>query len=185
MKRTLLIAVLVPLMVGCTLFIPRIKPDDPTPEPRPSPSPLVVEFGDGVQLALIGEDWPWQTSGDRSCADTVHRLTTPTGDYQVSLLRKDCTGDPEALNGFHGAFTSPPAGGEVATANTPLGPALLFTHQYEECTNSCGFGNDEVALVAVGGRTLQAIALTQVGGSGAHAGDRAQLVALLQGLSKA
>ena len=154
------------------------------PQPSASPSQFVLELGNGVRLAALGEDSTRTTTGSDNCAGTIHRLTTATGEYQVTLLRSDCTSVPRALNGFHGYFTEPPAGVEVATATTPIGPAQLFSNQYVECTNSCGSATDEVALVAVGSRTLQAIALAQVGGS-VHTRDRAGLVSLLQGLSKA
>ncbi len=184
MKRTLLLAVLVPLLVGCTLFVPRVKPDDPTPEPAPSPSQFTIALGDGVQLAVLGEDSAWSTTDEYRCADTMHLLTTATGDYRVTLLRSDCASAPKALNGFHGYFAAPPVGAKVSTAATPIGPAQLFSNEYEECTNSCGFATDEVALVAVGDRTVQVIAPARVGGS-VHTRDRAQLVSFLQGLHKA
>jgi hypothetical protein len=183
MKRMLLVTVLLPLLVGCAL-LPLVKPDDPTPEPTTSPSQFVLALDDGVKLAVLGEDSAWTTTDEYRCADTMHRLTTATGDYQVTLLRADCNSAPKALNGFHGYFAAPPAGTEVATAATPIGPAQLFSNQYEECTNSCGFATDEVALIAVGDRTVQVIALARVGGS-VHTRDRAQLVSLLQGLSRA
>jgi len=181
MKRVLLVAVLLPLLVACTLPHPRPPDDPPT---SPAASQLVIDLGGGVWIAVLGTDSSWAPTAEHNCADAVHRLVTPTGDYQVALLRADCTGAPQALNGFHGYFVSPPAGSEVATATTPLGPARLFSHQYEECTNSCGFGTDEVALVAVGDRTIQAIAVAGVSGA-ARTRDRAQLVSLLQGLRKA
>ena len=183
MKRLLLALVLLPLVVGCAL-IPLVKPDDPTPEPTTSPSQFTIALGDGVQLAVLGEDSTWSTTDQYRCADTMHQLTTATGDYRVTLLRSDCTSAPRGLNGFHGYFAAPPAGAEVSTAATPIGPAQLFSNEYEECTNSCGFATDEVALVAVGDRTVQVIATAQVGGSD-HTRDRAQLVNLLQGLHKA
>jgi hypothetical protein len=178
MKR-LLVALVGLLLVGCSLL--------PTPsEPSSSAAftPLVIDLGNGIDLAVVGEDTSWQPADDGDCAGTVHRLTTPTGEYQVTPLGPECTNNSRALNGFHGYFVSPPPGAEVSRASTPLGPALLFSHEYEECTNSCGFGTDEVAIVAVGGRTVQVIALAQVGGS-VHTRDRAQLVSLLQGLHKA
>jgi len=183
MKRLLLALVLLPLVVGCT-FSTIVDVDDPTPEPSVTPSQFVVDLGDGVQLAVLGEDSAWATTDEYRCADTMHQLTTATGDYRVTLLRSDCTSAPKALNGFHGYFAAPPAGAEVSTAATPIGPAQLFSNEYEECTNSCGFATDEVALVAVGDRTLQVIAPARVGGS-VHTRDRAQLVSLLQGLHKA
>lgn len=181
MKRVLLVAVLLPLLVGCTLPHP---PSPVDPSTSPAATQLVIDLGGGVTLAVLATDSSWAPTAERDCADTVHRLTTPTGEYQVALLRADCTGEPQALNGFHGSFVAPPAGSEVATAATPLGPARLFSNQYEECTNSCRFGTDEVGLVAVGGRTVQAIAVAAVGGA-THTRDRAQLVSLLQGLRKA
>jgi hypothetical protein len=183
MKRILLLAVLVPLLAGCT-NVAIVDVDDPTPEPSVTPSQFVVDLGAGVKLAVLGEDSTWSTRDEYRCADDMHRLSTATGDYQVTLLRSDCTSAPKALNGFHGYFAAPPAGVEVATAATPIGPVLLFSNEYVECTNSCNSATDEVALVAVGDRTVQVIALARVGGS-VHTRDRAQLVALLQGLSKA
>jgi hypothetical protein len=183
MKRLLLALVLLPLVVGCSL-VPLIKPDDPTPEPTTTPSQFVLALGGGVQLAVLGEDSAWATTDQYRCADTMHQLTTATGDYRVTLLRSDCTSAPKALNGFHGYFAAPPAGAKVSTAATPIGPAQLFSNEYEECTNGCGFATDEVALVAVGDRTVQVIAVAQVGGS-SHTRDPAQLVSLLQGLHKA
>lgn len=182
MKRILLLAVIVPLLAGCT-FLGLVDVDHPTPEPSVTPSQFVIDLGAGVKLAVIGEDSAWATHDEYRCADDMHRVTTATGDYQVTLLRSDCTSAPKALNGFHGYFAAPPAGAEE-TAATPIGPALLFSNEYVECTNSCDSGTDEVALVAVGDRTVQVIALAQVGGS-VHTRDRGQLVALLQGLSKA
>jgi hypothetical protein len=183
MKRILLLAVLVPLLAGCT-NLAIVDVDDPTPEPSVTPSHFVVDLGAGVKLAVLGEDSTWSTRDEHRCADDMHRLTTATGDYQVTLLRSDCTSAPKALNGFHGYFAEPPAGATVSTATTPIGPAQLFANEYEECTNSCGFATDEVALVSVGDRMVQVIATAQVGGSD-HTRDRAQLVSLLQGLSKA
>jgi hypothetical protein len=183
MKRLLLALALVPLMCGCAL-IPLIKHDDPTPVPTTSPSPFTIALGDGVTLAVVGEDSSWATTDQYRCADTMHQLTTATGDYRVTLLRSDCTSAPQALNGFHGYFAAPPAGAKVSTATTPIGSAQLFSNEYEECTNSCGFATDEVALVPVGDRTVQVIAAAQVGGSD-HTRDRTQLVSLLQGLRKA
>lgn len=184
MKRKLLLALLVPLLVGCTLFVPRVKPDDPTPEPTPSPSQFVISLDNGVELAALGENSVWETTDSYRCADVVNQVTTATGVYRVTLLRSDCTSAPKALNGFHGYFAAPPAGVEVATADTPIGTAKLFSNQYEECTNSCRFATDEVALVTVGERILQVIALAEAGGD-VHTRDRADLVSLLQGLSKA
>jgi hypothetical protein len=183
MKRTLLLALLAPLLAGC-LFSPRASGSNSTPEPSPTPSAFVLALGDGVQLAVLGNDTTWNTTADHDCAGELHRLTTSTGDYQVALLRSDCTGEPRALNGFHGYFTEPPAGVEVATAQTPIGPAQVFSNTYTECTNSCASGTDEVALVAVGTRTLQVIAPARVSRDD-RTRDRAQLVGLLQGLSKA
>jgi hypothetical protein len=183
MKRMLLTLVLVPLVVGCSL-IPLVKHDDPIPEPTTSPSQFTIALGDGVQLAVLGEDSAWSITDEYRCADTMHLLTTATGDYRVTLLRSDCTSAPKALNGFHGYFAAPPVGAKVSTAATPIGPAQLFSNEYEECTNSCGFATDEVALVTVGDRTVQVIAPARVGGS-VHTGDRAELVSLLQGLHKA
>ena len=137
-----------------------------------------------MRLSVLGEDSAWAIIDEYRCADTMHQLSTTTGDYRVTLLRSDCTSAPKALNGFHGYFAAPPAGAEVSTAATPIGPAQLFSNEYVECTNSCNSATDEVALVAVGDRTVQVIALARVGGS-VHTRDRAQLVALLQGLSKA
>jgi hypothetical protein len=179
----LLALVLLPLVVGCALS-PLVKPDDPTPEPTTSPSRFTIALGDGVQLAVMGEDSAWATTDQYRCADDMHLLGTATGDYQVTLLRSDCTSAPKALNGFHGYFAAPPAGVEVATADTPIGPAKLFSNQYEECTNSCRFATDEVALVTVGDRVVQVIALAEAGGD-VHTRERADLVSLLQGLSKA
>lgn len=183
MKRMLLLAVLAPLLAGC-LFSPRNPGYDATPEPSPMPSQFVMALGDGVQLAVLGNDSTWETTADQDCAKALHRLTTATGKYLVALLRPDCTSEPRALNGFHGYFTEPPAGVEVVTAETPIGPAQLFSNTYTECTNSCASGTDEVALVAVGDRTLQVIALAGVS-RGKNTRDRAQLVSLLQGLGKA
>lgn len=177
MKR-LLVSLVALVLVGCGIIPTPAEPSTTAAFPQRS-----IDLGIGVELTIVGEDSAVEPADDGDCGGTVHRLTTSTGSYQLTVLGTECTNDPKALNGFHGYFVSPPQGAEVSTATTPIGPAQLFSHKYEECTNSCGFGTDEVALVAVDGRTVQVIAVAQVGGP-ARTRDRAQLVSLLQGLRK-
>ncbi|HSK34537.1 MAG TPA: hypothetical protein VK903_13740 [Propionicimonas sp.] len=180
MKRVLLVVVLLALLVGCTVVRPVPSQD---PSPSPTASQLRLDLGGGVELSVVGLDSAWTPAGQDDCAGVVHRLTTATGEYRVALLRSDCTSVPQALNGFHGYFVAPPEGAEVATATTPIGPARVFSNEYVECTNSCRSGTDEVALMAVGTRTLQVIAVAGVSRAN-NTRDRAQLVALLQGLRR-
>jgi hypothetical protein len=67
---------------------------------------------------------------------------------------------------------------------TPVGDAVVFSNQYSDCSSSCYMGTDEVALVTVGTRVVQMIAVTAPA-SGTTERDRAGLVAVLQGLRRA
>ncbi|MGV8910791.1 MAG: hypothetical protein ACOH1Y_17585 [Propionicimonas sp.] len=177
MKRMLI------ALTGCLLAACSLLPMPAEPSSSAAYTQVVADLGQGIELEFVGEDSRVQQADVGDCAEGVHRLTTPSGEYEVMLLGPECTNEFRALNGEHGYFVTPPPATEVAKATTPLGPARLFSHPYEECTNGCRSGTDEVALVRVGSRTLQVIAVAQLGGS-AHERDRAQLVSLLQGLRK-
>jgi len=64
-----------------------------------------------------------------------------------------------------------------------VGPARIFSNKYYECTNSCAYGTDEVALVDAGERVIQVTAVTSPSG-GETSRSRPELVELLQGLHK-
>jgi hypothetical protein len=70
MKRILLLAVLVPLLAGCT-NLAIVDVDDPTPEPSVTPSHFVVDLGAGVKLAVLGEDSTWSTRDEYRCGRTA------------------------------------------------------------------------------------------------------------------
>jgi hypothetical protein len=174
MKRVLAALALAMIIAGCTLL----------PGPDPSPSAVVymaieVPLGKGVALTVNGEDSS-SVPSPNDCAERVHQLTTVTGRYQVILIETGCTGSTTAGNGFHGYYVEPP-GGTFEQVITPAGPAIIFSNKYYECTNSCAYGTDEVALVDVGGRIIQVTAVTSPSG-GETTRSRPELVELLQGL---
>lgn len=177
MRRVLLAAVVAVLLAGCQ------RPDVPTVRPQtPSPAPaeIVVALAPGLELVVLGTEVALAPAAN-DCTTMVHRLATPTGRYQAAVLGADCTAGDAPGNGFHGYFPAPPRDAQVERAATPVGPALVFGSEYDECTNSCATGIDQVALVDVGGRTLQVIAETSPSGS-QKSRERADLVELLQGL---
>lgn len=64
-----------------------------------------------------------------------------------------------------------------------MGPARILPNKYSECTNSCAYRTDEVALVDVGGRIIQVTAVTSPPG-GETTRSRPELLELLQGLHR-
>ncbi|HEX5334879.1 MAG TPA: hypothetical protein VFW55_03310, partial [Propionicimonas sp.] len=82
----------------------------------------------------------------------------------------------------HGYYAEPPDG-TFEQVITPVGPARIFSNKYYECTNSCAYGTDEVALVDAGERIIQVTAVTSPSG-GETSRSRPELVELLQGLHK-
>ena len=176
MKGVLPVVALAMMLAGCTLL--------PTPDPTPTGGAVVyseidVPLDRGVALTLYGEDSA-SVPIPNDCTERVHHLTTPTGNYQAMLIKPGCTGSPTVGNGFHGYFAEPP-GGTFEQVITPAGPARIFPSKYYECTNSCAYGTDEVALVDVGGRIIQVTAVTSPSG-GQTTRSRPELVQLLQGL---
>ncbi|MBI4898986.1 MAG: hypothetical protein HY829_00750 [Actinobacteria bacterium] len=145
---------------------------------------VVVGLADAIRLSVLGTATTID-SPDPTCAGSLYRLHTSSGEFQAFVLRQGCTatdGTPE--NGNHGFYPSVPAGARTDQVSTPLGPATVFSNQYSECTTSCYMGTDEVALVPVAGRVVQIVAVTTPA-SGTTQRDRAALVAVLQGLRRA
>jgi hypothetical protein len=124
-------------------------------------------------------------SANVDCASVVHRLTTSTGDYAAVELIPDCDATSDTpQNGDHGFYPKPPPRAKVEEAQTPVGPAAIFTNEYSECTSSCYIGGDEVALVTVDGTVVQITAVTAPA-NGSVKRSRADLVQLLQTLRRA
>jgi hypothetical protein len=181
MKRTALVIVVLALS-ACqqTVPTPAVSPNLTTS----APSSVAIDLGDGIKLSVVGTVTT-RPSRDASCAATVYGLRTAGGDFQTLLLGSDCVGtDRTPGNGNHGFYPAPPAAAQLDRVTTPVGEAVLFSNQYSECTNSCYMGIDEVALVTVGKRVVQVIAVTAPA-SGTTKRDRAGLVAVLQGLGRA
>ncbi len=175
MKRVLAALGLAIIVAGCGLL--------PTQSASGENKPFMeidVPLGKGVALTTFGEDstTAW---GPNDCAERVHQLTTPTGNYLVILIKPGCTGSPTAGNGFHGYYAEPPGG--FKSAETPVGPAKVFSNSYYECTNHCTYGTDEVALVDVDGRIIQVTAVTRPS-SGETTRSRLDLLELLKGLHR-
>jgi hypothetical protein len=186
MKRTALVLTVLALS-ACQAPMPT-QSGMPTQSPRSTttsaPSTLLVDLGDGIQLSVVGTDTA-TTSQDPTCAAAVHGLRTADGAFQALLITPGCVGtDNTPENGNHGFYPAPPATARVDKVSTPVGDATLFSNQYSECTSSCYMGTDEVALVMVGDRVVQVIAVTAPA-SGTMERDRAGLVAVLQGLRRA
>ena len=180
MKRTALVLVVLALS-AC----------QPAPaEPRLSatvtagPSRVFVDLGEGIELSVTGTVTT-TSSLDASCAIAVHGLRTTDGEFQALLITPGCVGtDNTPENGNHGFYPKAPANATVDRVVTPVGDAVVFSNQYSECTSSCYIGADEVALVTVGSRVVQVIAVTAPA-SGTMERDRTGLVAVLQGLRRA
>ncbi len=148
------------------------------------PSTLLVDLGAGIQLSVDGTVTT-KRSQDATCAPAVHGLRTSEGDFQALLITPGCVAtDNTPENGNHGFYPAAPAKALVDRVSTPVGDAVVFSNQYSECTSSCYIGTDEVALVTVGTRVVQVIAVTAPA-SGTMERDRASLVAVLQGLRRA
>ena len=148
------------------------------------PSSFLVTMGDGIQLSLPGRAAS-TTSLNAACASEVFQLKTTGGEYEVASLLPGCTATtaiPE--NGNHGFYPAAPPTALVDRVATPVGDAVVFSNQYSDCASSCYMGTDEVALVTVGTRVVQMIAVTAPA-SGTTERDRAGLVAVLQGLRRA
>jgi hypothetical protein len=178
MKRVLPAVLLLVTLGGCVGPVrPTVAPPSQVQETR-----IVVDLGEGITLTLVGTDEA-TAPADQACVRTTHRLNTASGRYQAALVKPGCDNTQRPGNGFHGYFTAPPEGVAVESAETPVGPAEVFDSEYYECTNSCATGVDQVALVPVGTQILQVIAETSPSGS-RKTRDRADLVALLQGLRK-
>ncbi|HEY3337933.1 MAG TPA: hypothetical protein VGK18_05485 [Propionicimonas sp.] len=176
MRRVVPALAVAMVLAGCTLL--------PTPDPAPGTVvhlEIHVPLGKGVTLIVDGEDAIAELSAN-DCAGQVHQLTTPTGRYLVVQIETGCTGSTTAGNGSHGYYAEPP-GGTFEQVSTPAGPARIFSNTYYECTNSCAYGTDEVALVDVGGRIIQVSAVTSPS-SGETTRSRPDLVRLLQGLRR-
>lgn len=176
-----------PALVLVVLALSACQPAPPAavaPSVSNGPSTFLVTLGDGIQLSLPGKAGV-TASVDPTCAGQVVELKTSSGEYQAALLEPGCVAtDTIAENGNHGFYPAAPATATVDRASTPVGEAVLFANQYSDCSSSCYMGTDEVALVTVGGRVVQVIAVTAPA-NGTTARDRAGLVAVLQGLRKA
>ena len=178
MKRVLPVVALAMMLAGCTLL--------PTPDPTPTGGAMVygeidIPLGMGVALTLYGEDSA-SVPTPNDCAERVHHLSTPTGNYQAMIIKPGCTGSSTVGNGFHGYFAEPP-GGTSEQVITGVGPTRIFPSKYYECTSSCAYDTDEVALVDAGGSIIQVTAVTSPSG-GQTTRSRPELLQLLQGLHK-
>jgi hypothetical protein len=177
-KRTALVLAILALS-AC-----QSPPSAPVPSVSNGPTSFLVTMVDGIQLSLAGTAGT-TTSLDPTCASEVFELKTTGGEYEVASLLPGCTATtaiPE--NGNHGFYPAAPPTALVDRVATPVGDAVLFSNQYSDCSSSCYMGTDEVALVAVGSHVVQVIALTAPA-NGTTARDRAELVAVLQGLRRA
>jgi len=187
MKRTALVLAAFALLSACQVPMPT-KSGMPTQAARSTttsaPSTVLVDLGDGIQLSVVGTVTT-TSSQDATCAKAVHGLRTADGAFQALLITPGCVWkDSTPENGNHGFYPVPPVKATLDKASTPVGDATLFSNQYSECTSSCYMGTDEVALVTVGDRLVQVIAVTAPA-SGTMERDRAGLVAVLQGLRRA
>lgn len=174
------------LLSGCQAAAPTptVAPTVAPSLTTSAPSTVLIDLGDGIQLSVVGTVTT-RPSQDASCAATVHGLRTAGGDFQALLLGRGCVAtDHTPGNGNHGFYPAPPAAAQLDRVTTPVGEAVLFSNRYSECTSSCYMGTDEVALVTVGNRVVQVIAVTAPA-SGTAERDRADLVAVLQGLRRA
>jgi len=181
MKRVVLVAGVLALS-ACQPAAP--PPPVTTAVTTSGPSTFLVDLGDGIQLSLAGTATS-TSSRDPRCANSMFQVRTTGGAFQVTLLEPSCAGNETTPgNGNHGFYPAAPATARTDRAATPIGEAVLFSNQYSECTNSCYMGTDEVALVTVGNRVVQVIAVTAPA-SGTMKRDRTGLVAVLQGLRRA
>jgi len=164
----------------------------PAPVPAPTAVPVtattsgttLVDLGDGVHLAVTGTVTS-TPSLNATCADAVYAVKTSDGTFQALAIRPGCPGTTDiAENGDHGFYPTAPPRALVDHVATPVGDAIVFANQYSECTSSCYMGTDQVALVPVGSKVIQVIAVTAPA-SGTIDRDRAGLVAVLQGLRRA
>ena len=186
MKRTaLVLAVLAlsacqaPTATTSTAPVPSVRSTTTSVPPI-----VLLDLGAGIQLSVVGTVTT-TISQNESCASAVHALRTADGVFQALLITPGCVAtDTTPENGDHGFYPTPPAHATLDRVATPVGEATLFANQYSECTSSCYMGTDEVALVTVGSRVVQVVAVTAPA-SGTRNRDRAGLVALLQGLRRA
>lgn len=179
MKRAALVSAVLALSACQT-----VPPATLAPSVSNGPTTFVASLGDGIQVSLPGTA-SLTASLDTTCAGQVFELKTTGGEYEAVLLLPGCaatTAIPE--NGNHGFYPSAPPTAQVDRVATPVGDAVVFSNQYSDCSSSCYMGTDEVALVTVGTRVVQVVALTAPA-SGTTERDRAGLVAVLQGLRRA
>jgi hypothetical protein len=163
-------------LAGCTRAVPQSV--------TTTSGEVVVGLADAIRLSVSGTATTVD-SADPTCAGSLYRLRTSSGEFQAFVLAQGCTatdGTPE--NGNHGFYPTVPARARTDQVSTPVGPATVFSNQYSECFTSCYMGTDEVALVPVAGRVVEVVAVTSPA-SGTTQRDRAGLVAVLQGLRRA
>ena len=155
----------------------------PTLKPTMTSSTTVVNLGAGIELSVAGTV-EGKTSPEVACSASIHALSTAIGDFQAVLIAPECDWSGQPGNGNHGFYLKAPATATVERVATPIGDAAVFSNEYTECTNSCHTGTDEVALVTVGTRVVQVIAVTAPA-NGTKTRDRSALVNVLQWLRKA